>query len=97
MKLESDELIANTSKSCYCEQSSYYIVNPEYDFLVHSSVESLLRCGNFGEQILWNNIVKLTEADKKIITNLQDVYDNLESLRLNSPYSKFCEEELKNH
>lgn len=95
-KLQIGESIANATEFCSCHQRSYFIVNPEYDFLVHSSVDSLLRCGDCGNQIPWGTITYLTEEEKTMITNLQNTYDNLESLRLNSPYSNFCEEELKN-
>ena len=94
--IEFGDLIANTDELCSCKDSSFYVLNPEYNFLVHSSVSSLLKCGDCGKQVLWNDIAEFTDAEKDMITNFQKLYDNLESLRLNTPYSDFSEEELKN-
>lgn len=86
--------ISNTTLECTCKNSSFYIINPEYDFLSDSLNTSLLKCGDCGHQVPWINKVLLTENEAVKVTQFQDLYEALETLRLKTIYEDYAEKEI---
>ena len=86
--------IVDTTNKCTCDKSSFYIINPEYDFLSDSLNTSLLKCGDCGHQVPWINKAKFTENEAFKVTRFQDLYEALETLRLKTKYEEYAEKEI---
>lgn len=82
---------------CLCENSDYFILNPEYDFFRKTSYGSLLKCGTCLKQIPFNEQWNLTKEDKEKLVKLQQTYNALEYLRLYEYETEFFEKEIENH
>ena len=88
------EQISATTKICNCDEPTFYVINPDYDFINNACCSSLLQCGECGNQVPWIGIVDIDGDECSKVVDFQEMYESLEKLRLKSNCLEFVEKEI---
>ena len=88
IEISQGEHVSTTTETCTCNKATFYVINPNYDFINNTCTNSLLICGDCGNHVPWISIMDINGDECANVVDFHEMYESLEKLRLKTNYEK---------